>query len=431
MDWKIFLSVFLKDTEIFYEFITYLEVGIFKDVILSNLFILIRKYFDKYKKIPDFDMVSVLLDKLPESEKKNLEEYTNLIAELQKISVRFDADVYKEQVYRCIQQYDMEKFILHSANNIDKITFEDMLSSIRTVMSKHVPKNFGLDVSQVDRNLKLIKYSPDEKISTGLDSLNKVLYGGYGVNEIVVVMAPPGRGKSFFLLNAMYSAMLSQHDVLYVTAELSEKAVIKRLYGRMSYSSRKEMIDEKVLAKSVGRYFSLAKASGRIIYFPSRSLSIEGLETILEQYHMYFNFVPKIIIVDYLDLLAPKSTDYRLEPRHRLRGITDDLRSISLRRNVPIITATQANRASLSQIKITEANVSESFGKVEVADVVIAICQTDEEKKTKRARLVLLKNRDYVAGACIEVYVDFDRMLLLDLGVASKMGLLEDVDTAS
>ena len=146
----------------------------------------------------------------------------------------------------------------------------------------------------------------------------------------------------------------------------------------------------------------------------------------VEQQQIYFDFKPDLLIVDYLDLLAPRGSDLRLEPRHRLRSVTEDLRSISLRHNIAVISATQANRASLSKLKITEANVSESFGKIEVADVVLALCQSEEEKQNKRARLSILKNRDYISGGCVEVYVDFDRMLLMGLDLANKLGLLQE-----
>ena len=163
----------------------------------------------------------------------------------------------------------------------------------------------------------------------------------------------------------------------------------------------------------------------RIIYHSSKSLTIEGIENLIEQYQFYFDFTPQLLVVDYLDLLAPRQMDYRLELRQKLRNITDDLRSIALRKNIAVLTATQANRASLAKPKMTEANISESFGKVEVADSIIALSQTEEEKTEKRARLIMLKNRDYVSGGCIECYVDFDKMILMDIDLASKMGMLE------
>ena len=60
-----------------------------------------------------------------------------------------------------------------------------------------------------------------------------------------------------------------------------------------------------------------------------------------------------------------------------------DLRYLSIEKNVAIITACQANRLALSATVITEEHIGESYGKVEVADIVISLSrkQEDEEKE--------------------------------------------------
>lgn len=425
MNWKLFFYMFLNSKEIFFEFIETIDERIFNDAIMTNVLVLIRKFVLKHKKQPDYETIELLLDSLPEQEKENKKEYISFLADISKITTKIDPDVFKEELQKIVQRYEMEKFVLRAANKIDTMSIEDMLGDIRTIMKKYRPKSYGVDVTDAQRMVRLMRHDVIEKVTTGIGSLDNLLYGGFGINEIAIFMAPPGRGKSFALLNMMYSAMLAQKNVLYVTFELSEKAVVKRLYSRISYSSRKEMLDEGMVVKSAEKFFTLSKARGRIVYAPSKTMTVEGLEMLIDQSSMYFDFNPDIVIVDYLDLLAPRKDDLRLDIRHRLRGITDDLRSIALRRGIAVVTATQANREALSKLKPTEANVGESFGKVEVADVVIAICQTDDERKLKRARLAMLKNRDYVGGGCVEVFVDFDKMLLMDLDLASKMGLLE------
>lgn len=426
MDWKVFYSVLLNNKEIFFEFQEQINEGIFKDTVLSNIFILIRKFTAKYKKIPDIDSLSLLLDRLPDQEKEhNLPKYKAVLKEISELKATVDMEVFKDQLVKAITNYEMEKFILATADKVGDINFEEVMESLRSIMNKNVPRNLGVDVTEVPKMVSLIRHDTIEKISSGMASLDRMLSGGFGVNEITIAMAPPGRGKSFFLLNMMYNAMLARKNVLYITCELSEKAVAKRLYSRIGYASRKDLLDEEMTAKSANKFFTLAKAKGRIIYYSSRSLTVEGIENLLEQYKFYFDFAPDLLIVDYLDLLAPRQSDYKLEQRQKLRNITDDLRSIALRRNIAVLTATQANRASLAKPKITEAHVSESFGKVEVADIIIAISQTEEEKKQQRARLILLKNRDYVSGGCIECYVDFDKMILMDVDQAGKMGMLD------
>jgi len=428
-EWKIFFSVFLHDKQLFFEYSEQIDSAMFKDVVYSNIFILIKKFTAKYKRIPDLDSLGLLLDRLPDAEKQhNIQKYRIVLKEISETTVDIDPEVFKDQLEKSILNYEMEKFILSTADNCDSINFEDVMANLRVIMNKNVPKNLGVDVTDVPKMIPLIRHDVTEKISSGIVGLDRMMYGGFGTNEIAIVMAPPGKGKSFFLLNMMYNGMLAGQNVLYITLELSEKAVVKRLYSRIGYASRKEMLDENIITKSANKFFTLANSMGRIIYHPSQSLTIEGIENLIEQYSFYFGFTPQLLVVDYLDLLAPRKADYRLELRQKLRNITDDLRSIALRKNIAVLTATQANRASLSKPKMTEANISESFGKVEVADSIIALSQTEDEKTQKRARLVMLKNRDYVSGGTVECYVDFDKMILMDIDLASKMGMLEMPD---
>lgn len=425
MDWKIFYSIFLRNREIFFKYIG-LDETIFRNAILINLFIIIRKFVDKYKKQPDFDTLLLLLDNLPETEQENRREYVKTIKEISTINVEIDLDVFSDQMDKAIHDYELEKFILRTANKAGKINFDDVLVDIRSILTKFQPKNTGIDVTDVPRAVKQIRFDASvEKITTGIEGLDKVLYGGLGIEELAIIMAPPGRGKSMTLINIMYGSMVARKNVLYITLEMSEKAVLKRFYSRIAYASRKDMIDEDFIMKSAKKFFTISGATGRIAYFPSRTFSVTELEHLLETYSLYYDFNPDLIIVDYLDLLSPRKSDYRQDLRSQLRNTTDDLRSIALRKRIPVLSATQANRASLSKTKLTQANISESFGKVEIADVICALCQTDEEKSGNRMRLTLVKNRDYVSGSTIEVYFDPERMLLMDIERAHQLGILQ------
>lgn len=425
MDWPIFFKLFLQNKELFFSFYELVPTGIFENPIQSNTFILIQKFADKHKRLPDFETLKLLLDYLPDAEKENKQAYINFLDTTSELKVdTIDIEVFEEQLTKAIQNYELEQFILKTANSIGKTDLETVVEDIRSITRKFVPKSFGLDVTDVNRAIKIIRHDTTSMVSTGIDDLDKVMRGGYGANELTIIMAPPGKGKSFALLNAMYYTMLAGKNALYITLELSEKSVLRRLYSRVTFSNRKDMLDEETISKRAKKFFSLATAQGRVIYYPGMSLSVNGIEALIEQQQLYFGFKPDIIIVDYLDRLAPRKNDFRIETRHQLRNISDDLRSLANKFGIPMLTATQANRASLSKLKITEANVSESFGKVEVADVVMALCQTDEERTNKRARLVMLKNREGTPGSTIEFYCSFDEMCLMDLTSAARLGLV-------
>jgi KaiC/GvpD/RAD55 family RecA-like ATPase len=429
MDWIRFFYVFLTNKEIFFSFLEMIPQEIFRSAVKTNLFILIRKFADKYKRMPDFDTLEMLLDNLPELEKENSKEYRETVDQIRKHTSTVDVDVFSDQLTKAIQQWEMEQFILKSANKIDNITPDELMGDIKDIISKFAPKSMGIDVTDVERVMKYMRQDVTDKMSTGIEQLNIALHGGWGSDEIAIVMAPPGKGKSFFLLNAMYYAMLAGHSALYITLEISEKAVLRRLYSRVTYSNRKEMMDEPTVSKTASKFFKLSGSTGRVIYYPGNTLTVASLEAVLDQQLLYFNFKPDLLVVDYLDRLSPRKNDYKSETRHQLRNITDDLRSIAMRYSgMKVITATQANRASLSKEKITEAHISESFGKVEVADVLLALCQTEEEKKKKEGKIYVVKNRDYISGGKIDFYVDFDKMFLSDRAGAVRLGLIESVE---
>ena len=424
MDWLIFFHMVLTHKELFFGFVEVTPQNIFNNAVQTNLWILIKKFSDKYKRIPDFDTLEIILENLPDTEKENRKVYLDLINKIRNATSTVDIDVFSDQLTKIIQTYELEQFILRSANKIGTITPADMMGDMRSIMLKFAPKSMGMDVTDVERSIKAIRQDHFEKQPTGIAELDRALYGGYGSDEITIVMAPPGKGKSFFLINAMYYSLLAGKNVLYVTLELSERAVIRRLYSRIACANKKELKDEGAVASLAGKFFSYSKGIGRVIYCPGRSLSVAGLEALIEQQDLYFGFKPNVLIIDYIDRLAPSHIDMRSEVRHQLRNITDDLRSISLRSNMQVISATQANRESLKKETISEANMSESFGKVEVADVILAICQTEEEKAEKKARLIVVKNRDNVSGGIIEFFCDFDKMFLSDLATAEKLGIM-------
>ena len=70
-------------------------------------------------------------------------------------------------------------------------------------------------------------------------------------------------------------------------------------------------------------------------------------------------------------------------------------------------------QAALGKRKLTEKDVGEDYGKVKIADLNYAICQTEEEYKTGQARVRILKNRDGRGrGREVNVTVNYDKMLV-------------------
>ena len=81
------------------------------------------------------------------------------------------------------------------------------------------------------------------------------------------------------------------------------------------------------------------------------------------------------------------------EKRHELEGIYEDLRGLAGEYDIPVWTASQANRSALEEDVIGAEKISESYGKVMVADFVISLSRKVQDKLAGTGRWHVIKNR--------------------------------------
>ena len=127
-----------------------------------------------------------------------------------------------------------------------------------------------------------------------------------------------------------------------------------------------------------------------IKYFPSRAVNSHALLAHVRQMEAV-GFKPDLLIVDYADLLRASS---RTEARYlELGAIYDELRGMAGELFIPCWTASQTQRSSISDEVIQADKIAESYGKIMVADFVISLSRTLEDKQTNTARVHIIKNR--------------------------------------
>ena len=99
-----------------------------------------------------------------------------------------------------------------------------------------------------------------------------------------------------------------------------------------------------------------------------------------------------MIIVDYADILRDTSK-YVKEVRHALGNIYEDLRGLAGEIDVPVWTASQANRSALEEDIIEANKVAEAYSKVMTADFVFSVSRKVEDKIANTGRVHIIKNR--------------------------------------
>jgi replicative DNA helicase len=103
------------------------------------------------------------------------------------------------------------------------------------------------------------------------------------------------------------------------------------------------------------------------------------------------------------------------DKRAELSLIYTELRDMGVEKNLAIVTASQANRSSLSMDLVSIEHIAEDFGKVAIADIIVTISQNSAERVGGKMRFYMAKNRDGSVDEVIPTYVNYSNMTLGDV----------------
>jgi hypothetical protein len=137
--------------------------------------------------------------------------------------------------------------------------------------------------------------------------------------------------------------------------------------------------------------------------YPTKSASVNTIKAHLNKL-IKRGVNPGLIIVDYADLLKPVVV--RKEKRAELESIYEDLRGMSTEFSCPVWTASQTNRSGLNAEVITMEQISEAFNKCFVADFILSVSRTIEDKQNNTGKIFIAKNRNGPDGIIYDIFMD-------------------------
>lgn len=214
--------------------------------------------------------------------------------------------------------------------------------------------------------------------------------------------------NSLWMQNFAVNSANEGHNVLFITLEMSERKVMKRVgsmrlkipidkYDELSKDS--DYIRDRInkMHKNGNESLFADKKLGKIFskFYAAGTATVEDFETLISNYKEKKGIEFDLIIVDYITLIAPLKglgidNNLYLKGKHLAEG----LRAIGAKFNCPIITGVQVARDAWNASDITLDKIPESKAIAETADTFFAIIRTEEMKRNNVYRLKLLKQRD-------------------------------------
>ena len=226
-----------------------------------------------------------------------------------------------------------------------------------------------------------------ETVSTGWEVIDELTQGGLGGGELGVIVAPAGVGKTWVLAAIGANAMKRGKHIVHYSLELNESYVGLRYDSIFTGIANQNL---KYHKDDVQGEMDKLKGDLVIKYYPTKTASVNTLSAHLKRITTLGTEVD-MVVVDYADIL--KDTGTAREVRHALGNIYEDLRGLAGEFQIPIWTASQANRSALDEDVIEAQKVSESYQKIMTADFVMSLSRKVEDKIGNTGRFHVIKNR--------------------------------------
>ena len=383
----------------------------------QKMYSVIRGHYDAYKNLPTDDQI---LESIKEIKSSNelLGDYRDEIDSINRLdtSAIENSEYLLDKVESFARAEAMKGAIMNSIEVLKstKPDFSQIEAELRSALSVNRNVDLGINYFEdVEERWERINNSTvDAEYRTPFETINNELEGGLAAKEMAMVVAPPGVGKSLFLVNQAARSCLDGKDVLYVSLEMAEDRVAQRLDSIFSRIEQRQL--KTRVADLKDRLDSVTKTisnRGKLVIkeFPTKRCTIASLRAYLNQLSNYSNFIPKVIIVDYLELLTTEAGAKEYQAQERL---AQELRGLATEYQCLVWTATQTNRDGKKVNLITDAELADSYGKIRVCDLAFSINQTEQEFDERKARLYLMKSRNGRARFCVPVKIDYDRLVI-------------------
>ena len=348
----------------------------------------IDKHFCEYGKVPDkatfatkfedFEFLDVnesdkyLIDTLQEQY-----AYSKLVPCVKKI-----AELCRE---------DANSAVDYARNELDRIR---RISSI-VKPGTDIVQNFSFCAEEYKRRI-------DTKgllgISSGIEEIDEATHGWISP-DFITILGRSNEGKSWLLFLFLVNAWANGTPILMYSGEMDTLQLQMRMAALHGHFSNLGLMSGKEDLKngmSFADFFKYAREMSNnktpfVVLTPqdlkSRKLTISELRNAIEIYQ------PKLIGIDQISLMDDERAEHHDPYRIRLTRISEDIINLSEAYKVPIIVATQANRAAAEKGK-KDGNApeledtSESDGIIQNATRTIALKQVND-----RLILALRKNR--------------------------------------
>jgi archaellum biogenesis ATPase FlaH len=386
----------------------FLKIDIFEKFENKEIVKKIFLYYGSYNKFPNIKEMKIII------EDKNV--YEQLVK-------CFDIDLSeysKDFIFNEIEGFFKSKLIYSEL--INGVTFikdgdVDKVNSVADKLMDYLSFSFdtkiGLDPYEDKEDIYQRLHTKDKVVPSGLLTLDSNIGGGFHEKTLNLFLAPTHMGKTLIKCSLAVNSLLNNKNVLYITCEMSELEIFKRIISNMFDIPINDLVSipKENFFELFDKFKKFIQNKLIIKEYPTGTLTSRQIRSLIKEIKNKKKFVPDIIYIDYIGIMKGNGADLYTS----LKNITEEVRGVSVEFEIPIVSSVQANREGTNTTSLDFSNTAESMGIPRTADVMLAVTQSDEFKQLKKFRWSLLKNRYGECGKNLHIGVVYEKMRVHDI----------------
>lgn len=402
------LTNLLYNEEYFRQTFPFLKAEYFPRGAIRIIFELIRDHYNQHSNIPTKNALAISLEQKTNLSQIDHDEALEGIGELEGVPEDLAWLLFETEKF--CQERAMHNALseaIRIQENFERPLDErdkriPGIGSIPDIMKDALAVCFSTAVGHDyfdDMEQRWLSYkTKSKKIPFSIKILNLITKGGVERKTLNVILAGVNVGKSLGLCHLAADYMLQGYNVLYVSMEMGEEVCGKRIDANLLDVTMDD-IDDGLISEAdyMKRFAGLKqKNCGKLIVkqFPTGGASVNHLNNLMMDLKIKKNFVPDVVIVDYLGIMASKRmTAYSENSYTMVKAIAEELRGFAIEHNVAVWSAAQTTRAGWDSSDINMSDTAESAGLPATCDFLLAAMETEELAEIGQQLLKQLKSR--------------------------------------
>lgn len=397
--------------------IDYLKEDLFSDKDIKSVVGILKDFYSRRNEVPTLTEIKAYLHD------SNLKEsFKSVVSKLNELSnIKFNRDELYENTELFLKEKSVYNTLLEAAQSIDsgKLNSADLLTKMERAVGISLSTSIGMSLlDDTDHFISELQKN-ETKISSGWKWLDNKISGGFLENgrALYVFIGETNVGKSIFLGNVAANVAMQGKTSLIISLEMSEIMYGMRFASNLTkipmFELKNDFNNLKTQLKDIKKKNKDAKIL--IKEFPPSTISPFQVGSYLKKLQQR-GIKVDCLVLDYLNLMDSPTGSNMYE---RIKYISEQLRALSYKFNIPVITASQINRSGYNSSNPSLDTISEGISLANTADCIFNIWQSDEDKDNGFINMGIAKNRFGPNFGSTILKIDYSTLTLSEEDVKS------------